>query len=60
MTIKEKIIPDYENTGHLYSIEVSTDSKEEFDTIKYFIQLMKAEIDRRNRKRIKGDSSLWN
>ena len=37
MTIKEKIIPDYENTGHLYSIEVSTDSKEEFDTIKYFI-----------------------
>ena len=45
INIKEQKLPNGE--GYLYSVEITTPDKLEFDTVKYFIQLLKQELERR-------------
>ena len=48
--------PDYENSGNLYTIEVTTDSFEEYsETMQLLLSLQEIQQERL-RKKVKGDN----
>lgn len=55
MEIKHIIAPDYENAGNLYTLEVTTDSHEEFiEAWELLLKLRDEQLERR-RRRIYGN-----
>lgn len=55
MEIKHIITPDYENAGNLYTLEVTTDSHEEFIEAWELLLKLHDEQSERRRRRIYGD-----
>lgn len=54
MEIKLKIEDDYENASHLYALEVTTDSYEEFVTVKEELYKLNKQLIEKKRKMIYG------
>lgn len=52
--IKRTITPDYENAGNLYTLEVSTESQEEFEETWLLLLQLRCEQLGRLRRRIYG------
>lgn len=56
INIKRTHSPDYENSGNLYTIEVTTDSFEDYsETMQLLLSLQEIQQERL-RKKVKGDN----
>lgn len=56
--LKVRTEADYENSGQLYTIELSTDSVEERDIALKYAQMALDEAIRNMRRKVKGDKDI--